>query len=141
MDWLANWFWIHDKFLGIEWSFWKALGWLGNVVFFSRFFVQWWATEKHKRVVVPDAFWWLSLAGSLCLLIYSLHQQDSVFIFAYIFTWIPYIRNLIIHHKHAEAHLDCPNCGILCPPHSNYCFSCGTRLSQSLAEAPVKSTS
>ena len=86
MDWLANWLWPDHKFLGIEWGVWKIVGWLGNVVFFSRFFVQWWATEKHKRVVVPDAFWWLSLAGSLCLLVYSLHQRDSVFIFAYVFT-------------------------------------------------------
>ena len=108
MDWLANWFFVHDKFLGIEWSFWKVLGWLGNLVFSSRFLVQWWATEKHKRVVVPDAFWWLSLAGALLLLIYSFHQKDSVFIFAYVFTWIPYIRSLIISHRVAKAQVRCP---------------------------------
>ena len=67
MDWFTHLFLIDDKFLGIEWHLWKVIGWIGNVVFFSRFFVQWWATEKHKRVVVPNAFWWLSLAGSLLL--------------------------------------------------------------------------
>src|SRR5206468_2240792 len=80
-----------DKLLGIDWSVWKVVGWLGNLVFFSRFFVQWYATEKLRRVVVPTAFWWLSLIGSVLLLIYSLRQRDSVFIFAYAFTWIPYI--------------------------------------------------
>ena len=128
MHWLASWLWADQKFLGIDWSVWKIVGWAGNIVFFSRFFVQWWATEKHKRVVVPDAFWWLSLAGSLCLLVYSLHQKDSVFIFSYVFTWIPYIRNLIIHYRHVQVQIDCPNCAQVCPPHSNFCFACGTRL-------------
>ena len=129
MDWLTNLIWHGGKFLGIEWHFWKVIGWLGNAVFFSRFFVQWYATEKLKRVVVPTAFWWLSLAGSLLLLSYALfYQHDSVFIFAYAFTWIPYIRNLIIHQRHKTAHLDCPSCGKICPPHSSFCFACGTRL-------------
>ncbi len=48
------------------------------------------------------------------------------FIFAYAFTWLPYIRNLIIHRRHAEAHLDCPGCGTSCLPQSRFCASCGT---------------
>ena len=119
--------------MGIAWSFWKVLGWLGNAVFFSRFFVQWYATEKLKRVVVPTAFWWLSLLGSLLLLIYSLHKWDSVFIFSYAFPWIPYVRNLIIHHRHKKAHMDCPACGEVCPPHSKFCLACGARLTASEA--------
>ena len=129
MDSLTNLLWHDGKFLGIEWHAWKVVGWCGNAIFFSRFFVQWYATEKLKRVVVPTAFWWLCLAGSLILLSYALfYQRDSVFIFAYLFTWIPYIRNLIIHHRHAEAHLDCPQCEASCPPHSNFCHACGARL-------------
>ena len=129
MDWLNQMVWHDGKFLGITRNAWKVAGWLGNAVFFSRFFVQWYATEKRKRVVVPTAFWWLSLAGSMLLLSYALfYQRDSVFIFAYAFTWIPYIRNLIIHHRHTEAHLTCGSCGHNCPPHSNYCGECGMRL-------------
>src|SRR5512136_2066798 len=128
MDWLTNLFWHDGKFLGITWDAWKVLGWLGNAIFFTRFFVQWYATEKLKRVVVPTAFWWLSLAGTLLLLPYSLHKEDSVFIFAYLFTWIPYIRNLIIHRRHAQAHLACASCAKSCPPQSNFCFACGARL-------------
>ena len=129
MDWLTNVVWHNGKLLGIEWSVWKVVGWLGNFIFFSRFFVQWYATEKHRQVVVPVAFWWLSLVGSLFLLSYAVfHDQDSVFIFAYAFTWIPYIRNLVIHKRHAAAHPDCPRCGKPCPPHSKFCFACGSRL-------------
>jgi lipid-A-disaccharide synthase-like uncharacterized protein len=133
MDWLTNINW-HDgfsngRFLWIDWNAWKIIGWLGNVTFFSRFFVQWYATEKKKQVVVPVAFWWLSLLGSLLLLSYALfYKHDSVFIFANAFNWIPYIRNLIIHHRHADAHLDCPGCGESCPPHAKFCGSCGARL-------------
>ncbi len=130
MDWLTNLIWHDGKLLGIEWSVWKVLGWIGNTIFFSRFIVQWYATEKLKRVVVPLAFWCLSLIGSLLLLIYSIHQRDSVFIFAYAFSWIPYIRNLIIHYRHLDAHLDCPSCGNSCPPQSNFCSACGSRLVQ-----------
>ena len=123
----------NGRFLWIEWHFWKVVGWLGNAVFFSRFFVQWYATEKKKRVVVPTSFWWLSLAGGLLLLSYALfYQRDSVFIFAYAFTWIPYIRNLIIHYRHEDAHLDCAGCGNSCPPQSKFCGACGTRLAPPL---------
>ena len=122
--------WHDGKFLGIEWNEWKVIGWLGNAVFFSRFFVQWYATEKKKQVVVPVAFWWLSLTGSFLLLAYAIfYRRDSVFIFAYAFTWIPYIRNLIIHKRHEEAHLSCSGCGADCPPKANYCSACGAKLS------------
>jgi lipid-A-disaccharide synthase-like uncharacterized protein len=145
MDWLREIIWHDGKFLGIAWGVWKVVGWLGNAVFFSRFFVQWYATEKLKRVVVPTAFWWLSLLGSLLLLSYALfYKGDSVFIFAYAFTWIPYIRNLVIHYRHAAAHLGCPSCGLSCPPHSNYCLACGTRLDPAgvvLSRTPTQSGS
>ena len=89
MDWLSNLIWHDGKLLGIDWSVWKVIGWLGNIVFFTRFLVQWYATEKKKRVVVPTACWWLSLAGALLMLAYSVHKRDSVFICAYALTWIP----------------------------------------------------
>ena len=121
--------WPGGKFLGIEWSVWKVIGWMGNTVFFSRFFVQWYATEKRKQVVVPQTFWWLSLIGSVTLLCYGLfYLHDSVVIFAYAFTWIPYIRNLIIHYRHEKARRPCPECGLLSAPSATYCSQCGAKL-------------
>src|SRR3974377_255137 len=136
MDWLTSIIWHHSKFLGIEWNIWKGVGWLGNAVFFSRFFVQWYATEKLRRVVVPAAFWWLSLAGSLLLLSYSLHKHDSVFIFAYLFPCTPYIRTLFTHRGRGAPHLDGPKSNPLCPPQSVFCYACGTRLSPAVERAP-----
>ena len=108
MDWLTilwtDLIWHDGKFLGMDWGVWKVIGWLGNAVFFSRFFVQWYATEKKKQVVVPHGVLVVEPDGSLtAAVVYSLHQQDSVFIFAYAFTWIPYTRNLIIHYAPQEG--------------------------------------
>jgi lipid-A-disaccharide synthase-like uncharacterized protein len=121
---------------GIEWNIWKVVGWCGNAVFFSRFMVQWYATERLKQVVVPVVFWWLSLAGALLLFAYALfYRRDSVFIFAYAFTWIPYVRNLVIHRRYSRGHTNCPRCAIACPPQANYCMQCGTRLEASASGA------
>ena len=126
MDWLTD----NGKIAGMDWIvFWTAIGWSGNAVFFSRFVVQWYATEKKKQVVIPALFWWLSLTGSLLLLLYALfYDRHYVIIFAYLITWIPYTRNLIIHYRHKNAYTDCGSCGKSCPPHSNFCPNCGTRL-------------
>jgi lipid-A-disaccharide synthase-like uncharacterized protein len=118
------------RLIGIDWHFWKFIGWTGNIIFFSRFFVQWYATEKQKQVVVPNSFWWLSLVGSLCLLAYGVWRRDSVFIFAYAFTWIPYIRNLVISRRVARISATCGNCSTEAPPRANFCPQCGLKLAQ-----------
>lgn len=129
MDWLSHLLWPDGKFLGIAWSVWKVVGWTGNAVFSTRFLVQWYATEKRQQVVVPPLFWWLSLAGSLLLLSYALfYERDSVFIFAYAFTWIPYIRNLLIHRRHEQSQIACPSCGHKAPGSANFCGQCGAKL-------------
>jgi lipid-A-disaccharide synthase-like uncharacterized protein len=138
MQWLTDLVYHDGQFLGIAWSAWKVIGWSGNLVFFSRFFVQWYATEKRKQVVVPAAFWWLSLTGSLLLLVYSLKKQDSVFIFAYLFTWIPYIRNLIIHQRHRDAHITCGGCGHLCAPNAKFCEQCGVSVAVKVSEPAAR---
>ncbi len=124
---MIEWLWSSNRFLGSEWHFWKIIGWLGNVAFFSRFLLQWYASERRRQVVVPVSFWWLSLFGSLCLLTYALfYKQDSVFIFAYAFTWIPYIRNLVIHRR--AARVNCLICSETCSPLAKFCSNCGSPL-------------
>jgi len=106
--------------------FWNVIGWTGQIVFFSRFVVQWYATEKKKQVVVPSLFWWLSIVGSLLLLLYALfYDKHYVVIFSYAFSWIPYIRNLMIHRQNKAALSICPGCGQKNPPQTNFCPNCG----------------
>ena len=47
---------------------WKIVGFGGQGLFFGRFFVQWIASERSKRSVVPTAFWFFSLGGGTILL-------------------------------------------------------------------------
>jgi len=138
MHWTIHMLLINDKFLGIEWHLWKTVGWLGNIIFFSRFLVQWWATEKNKQVVIPNSFWWLSLIGSVLLLAYGISRKDSVFIVAYLFTWIPYIRNLIISYRVAGKQVECPACRLVCDPNAKFCSTCGVKLNASTG--PVAET-
>lgn len=125
---LLDWIWDGNRFLFIEWHVWKVVGWVGNAVFFSRFFVQWIATEKRQQVVIPVSFWWLSLTGSVLLLTYGIHQRDSVFIFAYAFTWIPYIRNIVIFQRNRSTQQHCSSCKGRTSPQAQFCHHCGTRL-------------
>lgn len=81
---------------------WVLLGFFGQFVFFMRFIVQWLATEKHARVVVPVSFWYLSIAGSLIILVYSIHIKDIVFITAQVLSLGIYLRNLAFERRFAQ---------------------------------------
>jgi lipid-A-disaccharide synthase-like uncharacterized protein len=117
------------QIFGMQWgTFWTTVGWLANATFSSRFLVQWYATEKKKRVVVPSLFWWLSLLGSLLFLFYAIfYDRHNVILFAYAFNWIPYLRNIIIDKKYKAALVDCAGCGTKIAPQSNYCPNCGVK--------------
>ena len=126
------------QFLGIQWNFWKVVGWLGNLVFTGRFLVQWYATERQKRVVIPAAFWWMSLTGALLLLTYAaVYRRDSVFVAAYAFSWIPYLRNLLIHHRTERRRRHCPGCGTAGAAEYHYCPRCGRAFPADAPAGPV----
>ncbi len=73
-----------------------AVGFAGQAMFFMRFFVQWLYSEKHRRSLIPTAFWYFSLAGSCLLLTYAIIKQDPVFIVGQSTGFIIYTRNLVL---------------------------------------------
>ena len=79
---------------------WKLIGYLGVLLFTSRWFVQMYATRKLRRVHMPRAFWWLSIAGSLMLVSYfTFGKNDSVGILSNAFPALVSVYNLVIDLK------------------------------------------
>ncbi len=79
---------------------WLVLGLAGQLLFSARFLIQWIASEIKKRSVVPVAFWFLSIGGSLILLAYAIHRKDPVFILGQSAGLLIYTRNLVLIKKH-----------------------------------------
>lgn len=73
---------------------WLVLGFGGQILFSLRFLVQWLASEKAKRSVMPIAFWYFSIGGAGLLLMYAIHRRDPVFIAGQSFGLFVYLRNL-----------------------------------------------
>jgi lipid-A-disaccharide synthase-like uncharacterized protein len=84
---------LHDVFVtNLDW--WVILGLIAQGLFTMRFLVQWIASERAGRSVIPLAFWWFSIAGGLLLLVYALYRKDPVFILGQAFGVFVYLRNL-----------------------------------------------
>ena len=71
----------------------------GSGLFTARFLVQWLASEKERAVVVPSAFWWLSMVGGAALLSYAIHRRDPVIIVGQSMGLFVYARNLMLEAK------------------------------------------
>ena len=83
---------------------WLAIGLLGQALFSARFLVQWIASERRKRSVMPRMFWYFSLGGGLTLLAYAIYRRDPVFILGQGAGLFVYARNLwFIHRAPASA--------------------------------------
>jgi lipid-A-disaccharide synthase-like uncharacterized protein len=75
-------------------TLWLIIGFIAQVLFASRFIVQWIATERAKASVIPISFWYISLIGAAMLLAYAIHKRDPVFILGQSTGAIVYVRNL-----------------------------------------------
>jgi lipid-A-disaccharide synthase-like uncharacterized protein len=85
-------------------TFWLLVGFTGQFLFTSRFLVQWLVSEQRRKSVVPHTFWWLSLLGGSCLLIYACYQRDPVIILGQSLGIPIYLRNLmLIGHSNNQS--------------------------------------
>ena len=84
---------LHDVFIGnADWGI--LVGYIAQMLFAMRFVVQWIASERAGRSVVPMAFWIFSIGGGVMLLGYALYRKDPVFIIGQAFGVFVYLRNL-----------------------------------------------
>lgn len=80
-------------------ALWVTVGLLGQLMFTGRFIVQWLASEKAGRSVVPIQFWYFSIVGSLIVLAYGIHKLDPVIILGQLPGSVIYSRNLWLIRK------------------------------------------
>ena len=78
---------------------WLSIGLLGQALFSARFLVQWIASERRRRSVVPLAFWYFSVGGGLILLAYAIYRRDPVFILGQSAGLFVYMRNLWLIYR------------------------------------------
>jgi lipid-A-disaccharide synthase-like uncharacterized protein len=99
---------LYDIFVA-KFDFWLAFGLIAQLSFGARFLVQWIASERAGRSVVPLAFWFFSIGGGLMTLLYGLVKREPVIIIGQLLSNVIYVRNLMLifkHHAKASETLD-----------------------------------
>src|SRR5215813_13332477 len=84
---------LHEVFVA-KFQVWVLLGYVAQIMFTMRFAVQWVASERVGKMVMPIAFWFFSIGGGVLLLLYALYIRDPVFILGQGFGVFVYARNL-----------------------------------------------
>jgi lipid-A-disaccharide synthase-like uncharacterized protein len=84
---------LHEVFVA-KFQWWVVLGYVAQIMFTMRFLVQWVASERAGKMVMPIAFWFFSIGGGVLLLAYALYIRDPVFILGQGFGVFVYVRNL-----------------------------------------------
>ena len=84
-------------------TFWLVLGFFAQALFTGRFLIQWIASERAKKSVVPVAFWYFSIGGAAFLLAYAVYRKDPVFILGQSTGFFIYSRNLYLIHKNKKS--------------------------------------
>jgi lipid-A-disaccharide synthase-like uncharacterized protein len=86
---------------GITWNAWKIVGFTGSLIFGVRFLLQWIASERARKSIIPFGFWECSAVGSILTLLYfAIYRHDSVGV---LLTALPlpiYLRNLYFMYTH-----------------------------------------
>lgn len=85
--------------LYVQSSYWTAIGLFGNILFGSRFFIQWIHSERSKKLLVPPIFWHISFWGSLISLLYAIHIDKLPVIIGVAALPFIYARNLYLLRK------------------------------------------
>lgn len=91
--------------MGVE-QIWTGVGFLGQALFTGRFVVQWLASERARKSVIPLLFWYFSIAGGATLFAYAIYREDPVFIVGQGAGLAIYLRNLWLTRREKQASLD-----------------------------------
>lgn len=93
---------------GVHITPWKLIGLTGALMFGGRWLVQFIASKRYGKPVIPRAFWYMSIVGSLMTLSYFLFssKQDAVGVLQNLFPAFTAIYSLYLDIKHRGWHRD-----------------------------------
>lgn len=92
---------FYDVFVA-KFDFWLAFGVVAQLLFAGRFIVQWIASERAGRSVMPLAFWFFSMGGGLMTLLYGIVRREPVIILGQGLSIVIYLRNLVLIYREAR---------------------------------------
>jgi lipid-A-disaccharide synthase-like uncharacterized protein len=83
-------------------TWWDVVGYVGQLLFFSRFFFQWLASERRGHSYIPVYFWWLSISGAVITVVYLLWTKNPPvpMLLGQAVGLVAYTRNLVLIRKH-----------------------------------------
>jgi lipid-A-disaccharide synthase-like uncharacterized protein len=79
---------------------WLGIGFAAQLMFSMRFIVQWIASERARRSIVPETFWYFSLVGGAMLFAYAIYRLDPVFMLGQGMGLVIYSRNIYFIRSH-----------------------------------------
>src|SRR3989442_15190557 len=82
--------------MSITETIWLVIGFGGQGLFFARWIVQWFRSERERESTIPLSFWYLSLIGGLITLTYAIYRRDPVFITGQAVGGLVYRRKLML---------------------------------------------
>ena len=107
MDWMNQPFeWL--EWTGLHMSPWKIIGLTGALMFGGRWVVQFVASKREGKPVMPRAFWYMSLVGSVMTLSYFVfsQKQDAVGVLQNLFPSFTAAYSLWLDVRHRGWHRD-----------------------------------
>jgi len=93
---------------GVHMTPWKLIGLTGALMFGGRWLVQFIASRRHGKPVIPRAFWYMSIVGSLMTLSYFIFsaKQDAVGVLQNLFPSFTAVYSLYLDIRHRGWHRD-----------------------------------
>lgn len=91
-----------QQFITVLTNPWAAVGFAGQMLFFCRWIVQWYVSERQRRSTVPLVFWYISLTGGLLVMVYAIQRHDPVFMLGQAIGIANYTRNIMLIRKYGD---------------------------------------
>jgi|LNFM01.1.fsa_nt_gb lipid-A-disaccharide synthase-like uncharacterized protein len=85
---------------------WLTVGFVAQIMFSMRFILQWIASERAKKSIVPEVFWYFSLGGGVLLFAYAVYRLDPVFMLGQGMGLLIYVRNIQLIWQQKQSPID-----------------------------------